>query len=78
MVGSQPLSQAFHPTSFPMAASTVEDGAAAPAVEGSWLPSEETPNDCELKPWAWAPTTFLKVPPERPSNSRPNRSTKKL
>ena len=77
-MGSHPLSQAFQPTSFPTDASTVEDGAAAPALDGSWFPSEETPMVCALNPWAWAPMTFLNVPPERPSKSRPKRSTKKL
>ena len=31
-----------------------------------------------LKPSAWAPTTALEMPPYRPSNTVPKRSTRKL
>ena len=32
-----------------------------------WSPMFAMPVVCELKPWAWAPTTASSMPPARPS-----------
>ncbi len=38
----------------------------------------ETANDWVFMPSVWAPTTGLSIPPARPSQSWPKRSTTKL
>ena len=43
-----------------------------------WVPTDATPVETEFQPWAWAPITARSMPPARPSNTWPKRSTRKL
>ncbi len=42
------------------------------------FPIKATPTEPVLKPSAWAPITFLSMPPARPSYTVPKRSIRKL
>ena len=70
---SKRWTSAFHAMRFRSAVLTTEGGWAV-----SKSPSTEAPNILELIPEAWAPTTALSMPPYRPSQMRPNLSTRKL
>ena len=52
--------------------------AAAPAGVDVWVPTTATPTEPLLKPVAWPPITADWIPPPRPSQISPKRSTKKL
>ncbi len=78
-VGSMPLRLSFQPMTRAAASSAAWVGAAEVGEAPGWYwPRNDTPTLPVLNPWAWPPTMAFVMPPERPSQTRPKRSTMKL